>query len=86
LRVGALVEVGVAGSAPVDAVIVPASALVDRGGQPAVIVKTAPETFEVRPVRLGPRAGASVGIAAGVRPGERVVVEGAMAVLLAAGG
>jgi hypothetical protein len=51
-----------------------------------VIVKTAPEAFEVRAVAVGPRAGASTGIQAGVRAGERVVVDGAMSVLLAAGG
>lgn len=84
-RVGALVNVALVGSAPIDSVIVPESALLDRNGRPAVVVKTGPETFELRAVALGPRSAGSVGIASGVRAGERVVVEGAIAVLMAAG-
>jgi membrane fusion protein, heavy metal efflux system len=75
-----------AGSATVDSVIVPGSALVDRNGAPAVVVKTGPETFEIRAVAVGPKSGGAVGITAGIRAGERVVVDGAMSVLLAAGG
>jgi cobalt-zinc-cadmium efflux system membrane fusion protein len=86
VRVGALVEVSMAGSKAIESAIVPTSALLDRNGTPTVIVKTGPETFEVRTVMVGPRSGGAVGITAGVQPSERVVVEGAMAVLLAAGG
>ncbi|WP_437733257.1 efflux RND transporter periplasmic adaptor subunit [Sorangium sp. So ce1335] len=85
-RVGALVHVGLAGSAPVESVVVPASALLDRGGAPTVVVKTGPETFELRGVAVGPKSAGAIGITAGVAAGERVVVDGAMAVLLAAGG
>lgn len=86
VRVGSLVSVVVTTGAPVESVVVPSAALLDRSGTPVVIVKTAPEAFEVRSVAVGPKAGGSIGIQAGVRAGERVVVDGAMAVLLAAGG
>jgi cobalt-zinc-cadmium efflux system membrane fusion protein len=86
VRVGSLVSVAITTGAPVESVVVPSSALLDRNGTPVVIVKTAPEAFEVRSVAVGPKAGGSIGIQAGVRAGERVVVDGAMAVLLAAGG
>ncbi|MCK6586849.1 MAG: efflux RND transporter periplasmic adaptor subunit [Polyangiaceae bacterium] len=86
LRVGALVDVAMSQGAAVESVVIPSQALLDRNGQPVVAVKTGPETFEVRPVAVGPRAAGSVGIASGIRPGERVVVEGAMTVLMAAGG
>ena len=86
LRVGALVDVAVAGGAAIDTVVVPARALRDRNGQPTVVVKTGPETFQVRPVVVGPKAAGAVGLSAGVRSGERVVIEGGTIVLLAAGG
>jgi RND family efflux transporter MFP subunit len=86
LRVGALVDVAIAGGSPVESVIIPSSALVDRNGRPVVIVKKGPEVFEVRSVAVGPRAAGSIGVTAGLRAGERVVVEGAMTVLMAAGG
>ena len=85
-RVGALVNVGMAGSATVDSAIVPVSALLDRSGTPTVVVKTGPESFEIRAVAPGPKSAGAVGITAGIRAGERVVTEGAMSVLLAAGG
>jgi RND family efflux transporter MFP subunit len=86
VRVGALVNVMWTAGVAVETVIIPASALLDREGQSVVVVKTGPETFEVRPVALGPRTAASIGITAGIHPGERVVVEAAMTVIMAAGG
>lgn len=85
-RVGALVNVALAGSTTLDTIIVPVSALLDRNGVPTVVVKTGPETFETRTVAVGARSAGVVGITAGIRAGERVVVDGAMSVLLAAGG
>lgn len=86
VRVGALMNVSTPSGTSVDTVVVPESALIERDGQPTIIVKTGPETFEVRRVALGPRSAGAAGISAGVRAGERVVVDGAMAVLMAAGG
>lgn len=86
LRVGALVDVALSQGVPIESVVIPTSALLDRNGHPVVVVKTGPEAFEVRPVAVGPRAAGSVGVTAGIQAGERVVVEGAMTVLMAAGG
>lgn len=63
--------------------VVPASALVDDAGRPIVFVQLDGETFERRPVRLGPRSGDVVQIVSGVKPGERVVTKGAYLVRLA---
>ena len=63
--------------------VVPAAAIVDDAGRPIVFVQREGETFERRAVTLGPRAGDLVQIAAGVKPGERVVTKGAFLVRLA---
>jgi cobalt-zinc-cadmium efflux system membrane fusion protein len=63
--------------------VVPAAALVDDAGRPIVFVQLEGETFERRPVTLGPRSGDVVQIVAGVKPGERVVTKGAYLVRLA---
>jgi len=62
---------------------VPRSALVDDSGRTLVYVQTGGESFEGRPVTLGNRQGAEVQITAGLRPGERVVTQGAYLVRLA---
>ena len=65
-------------------VAVPASAVVDDGGQPIVFVQTGGESFERRPVRVGgPREGGFVQVE-GVEPGDRIVTRGAHLVRLAA--
>ena len=63
--------------------VVPAAAVVDDAGRPIVFVQREGETFERRPVTLGPRAGDVVQITEGVKPGERVVTKGAYLVRLA---
>jgi membrane fusion protein, heavy metal efflux system len=63
--------------------IVPAAAVVDDAGRPIVFVQRDGETFERRPVTLGPRTGGRVQILEGVAPGERVVTTGAYLVRLA---
>ena len=63
---------------------VPASALVEEGGQSVVFVQRSGETFERRIVSTGVRDGASIEVRAGIKPGERVVTRGAYLVRLAA--
>jgi cobalt-zinc-cadmium efflux system membrane fusion protein len=63
--------------------VVPVEALVDDGGRPVVYVQAEGETFERRPVTLGPRAGGVVQVLDGVKAGERVVTTGAYLVRLA---
>lgn len=58
--------------------VVPASALVQGEGQPLVYQETAPGVFKPVPVVLGEREGERVAIASGLRPGDRIVVDGAM--------
>jgi multidrug efflux system membrane fusion protein len=58
------------------AVIVPVAAI-QRGPQGTfVYVVKADQTVEVRPVTVGPTTGADASIAAGVSPGDQVVVDG----------
>jgi cobalt-zinc-cadmium efflux system membrane fusion protein len=63
--------------------VLPAAAIVDDAGRPIVFVQREGETFERRPVTLGPRTGDLVQIVEGVKPGERVVTKGAYLVRLA---
>ncbi|HMV69268.1 MAG TPA: HlyD family efflux transporter periplasmic adaptor subunit, partial [Myxococcota bacterium] len=67
----------------VDAVAVPAAAVVDDGGVPVVFVMDGGESFFKRRVELGPRDGDLVALSRGVEVGERVVSVGAYEVLLA---
>jgi membrane fusion protein, heavy metal efflux system len=63
--------------------VVPAAAVVDDAGRPIVFVQREGETFERRPVTLGPRSGDLIQITEGIEPGERVVTKGAYLVRLA---
>ena len=63
--------------------VVPAAAVVDDAGRPIVFVQQGGETFERRAVTLGVRRGDVVQVVSGVRPGERVVSQGAYLVRLA---
>jgi membrane fusion protein, heavy metal efflux system len=63
--------------------VVPAAAIVDDAGRPIVFVQREGETFDRRPVTLGPRAGDLVQITEGIKPGDRVVTKGAYLVRLA---
>jgi membrane fusion protein, copper/silver efflux system len=57
-------------------IMVPASAVVDRGQQQFVWVETQPGTYEPRPVTTGGRHGEAIVIASGLSEGDVVVVEG----------
>ena len=58
-------------------IMVPASAVVDRGQRQFVWVETQPGTYEARSVTTGGRHGESIVIASGLSEGDTVVVEGA---------
>jgi RND family efflux transporter MFP subunit len=68
-----------------DALTVPDGAVVDSAGESLVFVKTAPERFEVRPIRAGGLSGARREVLVGLAPGERVVVDGTYALRSLAG-
>ncbi|MBF0305123.1 MAG: efflux RND transporter periplasmic adaptor subunit [Alphaproteobacteria bacterium] len=76
LKLGLPVDVWAETGAATLRVGVPLEAVLDAGGAPAVFVKTGPEAFERRPVRLGRMVGDWAEVAAGLEPGERVVVQG----------
>lgn len=57
-------------------IMVPASAVIDRGQKKFVWVETAPNTYEPREVTTGGMHGEAVVIAAGLNAGDNVVVEG----------
>ena len=56
--------------------MVPATAVIDRGQKRYVWVETQPGTYEPREVTTGARHGESVVIAAGLHEGEKIVTEG----------
>ncbi|WPB58012.1 efflux RND transporter periplasmic adaptor subunit [Xylophilus sp. GOD-11R] len=78
LAVGQPVQVFVRSRARLDAIAVPAAALMKNpSNQNIVWVKTAPERFEPRVVTTEPLDGVSVAITSGLVAGERVAVQGA---------
>lgn len=79
---GSYADVRVFTAEVVDAVAVPAQAVVDDGGFPVVFVMDGGESFFKRRVTLGVRDGDRVAILDGVASGERVVSRGAYEVLL----
>lgn len=75
-----------AAGAPESRVTIPEAAVLDDDGIDVVIVQLGGETFERRPVRLGTRAAGRIAALDGLAAGERVIVDGAYAVLLAGRG
>lgn len=71
-----------ASTAPTPAV--PESAIVDDAGQPIVFLQLGGESFARRAVKLGQRSGAFVQVLEGLRPGDRIVTQGAHLIRLAA--
>jgi multidrug efflux pump subunit AcrA (membrane-fusion protein) len=85
LAVGQAVTLRLITSPERNEVMVPASAIVDDGGQSIVFVQAGGESFERRPVRVGgEREGGYLRIVSGLEPGERIVTRGAHLVRLAA--
>lgn len=84
LAIGQAVSLRVFVSAATEAVTVPDSAIVDDAGQPVVFVQVGGESFERRAVALGNRESGLVQITGNVAVGERVVVQGAPFIRLAA--
>jgi Cu(I)/Ag(I) efflux system membrane fusion protein len=70
------VSVRILGAPAPPHIMVPATAVIDRGQKQFVWVEVKPNTFEPREVRTGPRHGEAVVIASGLSGGESVVVQG----------
>jgi membrane fusion protein, heavy metal efflux system len=58
------------------ALLVPSGALQQVDGQDVVFVRTAPDRFAVRPVRIGETSGGKTPVFEGVQPGDQVAIRG----------
>jgi RND family efflux transporter MFP subunit len=76
LRPGMSATAWLGRGAPRDVLVVPDSAVVDSNGASLAFVKVGPEQFELRELALGARSGGAYEVRAGLRAGERVVVDG----------
>jgi membrane fusion protein (multidrug efflux system) len=76
LRPGGFGRVRVQTSTNKDALLVPQAAVIEVQSQYQVIVVRSDNKATVRPVKVGDRVGRNWIIAEGLKPGERVVVEG----------
>lgn len=76
LKLGMPVDVFLATSTTRLSMAVPREAVAEAGGRQVVFVRTAPETFEARPVKVGRTIGPLAEIMEGVQAGDRVVTQG----------
>lgn len=66
-----------------DAMVIPASSLIEEQGNFYVYVQTGGESFQKREVKIGASDGINVQVLSGVAEGERVVTKGAYQIKLA---
>jgi multidrug efflux pump subunit AcrA (membrane-fusion protein) len=83
LRPGMLVEASLELPMTEELIAVPEGAVIQHETGAAIFVHTAPEVFEQRAVRIIGRYGSRLGVAGGIAPGERIVVEGAQSLVSA---
>ena len=76
LRPGGLGRVRVAIGESENALLVPQPAVIETQGQYQLIVLNAENKATVRPVKMGERVGPNWIVSEGLKPGEKVVVEG----------
>lgn len=84
IRINQRVDVRIFTGQSREVLSVPATAVIDDGGERVVYVMVSGESFTRRPVRLGERDGGRIEVREGLAAGERVVSRGAMLVRLAA--
>jgi cobalt-zinc-cadmium efflux system membrane fusion protein len=78
LRIGMQADVRLDTGESVDAVVIPAGAVLEHEGKRIVYVLLSGEEFERREVTLGDETGGKVAVLAGLKAGERVVTQGAL--------
>ncbi len=78
LRIGMQADVRLDTGENLNAVIIPAAAVLEHEGKRIVYVLLSGEEFERREVRLGDEVGGEVAVLAGLKAGERVVTQGAL--------
>ena len=76
LRPGQFAKVRMAVYTVKDAILVPQKAIADMQGNTMVGVVKGDGTVDMRPVKLGQTTGSMVLISEGLKPGEKVIVEG----------
>jgi membrane fusion protein, heavy metal efflux system len=79
---GSFVEVYLRTKVANDALVIPASALLEEQGNLYVYVQTAGESFQKRPLKIGATDGQNVQVLSGISEGERVVSKGAYQIKL----
>ncbi|MGZ8938799.1 MAG: efflux RND transporter periplasmic adaptor subunit, partial [Limisphaerales bacterium] len=82
IAIGSAGTLSVATGKASEAVAIPSAAIVEEEGVPIAFVQVSGETFEKRDVKLGVQDGRWAEVIAGVSEGERVVTDGAYALLL----
>ncbi|MGZ8899905.1 MAG: efflux RND transporter periplasmic adaptor subunit, partial [Limisphaerales bacterium] len=82
IAIGSAGTLSVATGKASEAVAIPSAAIVEEEGVPIAFVQVSGETFEKRDVKLGLQDGRWAEVIAGVSEGERVVTDGAYALLL----
>lgn len=83
LKIGMMVDGRLLAGSPVKGVAIPNAAIQIEDGQPVAYVQTGGESFERRPLRLGPTDGYATIVERGLEAGEHVVTAGAYQVYLA---
>lgn len=78
LRIGMQANVRLDTGESVDAVVIPAAAVLEHEGKKIVYVLLSGEEFERREVTLGDEYGNQVAVLEGLKSGERVVTQGAL--------
>lgn len=81
---GSIAEVYLKSSPIPNALLIPRSALIEEQGNYFVYVQTGGERFQKRELKLGATDGQLVQVLSGIEPGERVVINGAYQIKLAA--
>ena len=77
LSIGMQADLRLNGGTPASVLLVPREAVLDNEGKKIVYVLLSGEEFERRDVVLGDEYGGKIAILSGIKPGERVVTQGA---------
>ena len=86
LTPGAFAEIWLLAAPRQNVLSLPATALTDEQGQKFVYVQIEPDAYVKRAVETGETDGVRIEIRSGLQPGERVAVQGAIQIKLAAAG
>lgn len=81
LKLGMQADVAIPIGEKIQAVMVPASSVLDEGGKKLIFVKIAPDKFVRRNVTFFSREGNQIALSEGVKPGDEVVTTGTQELL-----